>query len=131
MKEGQKYTNVYAVTANLLKSYTDLSGDRNPIHVDDISAREKGNKMRIVHGNILGMFLSHFVGEFLFLDPVLILEQSIRFKSPVYPGDRLSLEATIEYINRDLGLVQFNFLFSKKNKRSEVIAEGQVTVKTY
>lgn len=131
MDEGQKYSNSYLLSADLLKSYTDLSGDRNPIHVDDVSAIEKGNKMKIAHGNILGMFLSHFVGEFLFLDPVLILEQSMRFRAPVYPGETLKLEATIAYVNRDLGLIQFDYIFTKDGKDYEEAATGQVTVKTY
>jgi acyl dehydratase len=98
--EGQEYVSApRKVTENDLLSFTDISGDRHPIHTDAEYARSTVFGQRILQGPFgiavaMGMF-----GEFTELMDAAIALTDIRewrFLAPVFVGDELTLRMQIE-----------------------------------
>lgn len=126
MIEGQVFTQRYAVTPELVSRFMAAFGDRNPLHVDADYARERGFAGPVAHGNVLGGFLSHFVGEALPTRQVILQGQALRFRAPVYAGDELELEATVAHVSAAVGSVELAFKF--RNGAGKVVASGTLNV---
>jgi len=67
-----------------------LSGDRNPLHIDPLTARSTGLDRPILHGlasmGLVGRALIHACGAG---DASSLREINLRFTAPVYPGDTI------------------------------------------
>ena len=72
--------------------YADASKDKNPIHVDEETAKKAGLKGIIVHGLCtMAMTIDNIVDKYLDSNPEKISSVSLRFSSPVWPGDNLTV----------------------------------------
>jgi len=82
------------ITEADVAAYAGLSGDFNPLHVDDIFAREAGYGGRIAHGlMVLGMALGLGAQAGLFGGTVLGVQWA--FHAPVRAGDTLHVVITV------------------------------------
>src|SRR5581483_8054344 len=84
---GDAATLIRTVTRKDILAYAALSGDLNPIHVDETFARENLFHKLIAHGNFAVMLISALVGTRLPGPGSVFLSQSVRFHRPVAPGD--------------------------------------------
>eukprot|EP00898_Chlorokybus_atmophyticus_P000602 jgi/Chlat1/1542/Chrsp122S01812 len=74
-----------------------LTADRNPIHLDEVAAMEQGYAKPIVHGLLYaGMFPAIIATQF---PGAVYLNQTLRFREPVYVGDALIAEVAIHQIS--------------------------------
>jgi len=117
----------FKISEDLVDGFTKLSGDKNPLHVNDIIAIQKGFKSKVIQGNLQNCFISYFIGECLPIKDVMILYQDINFKKPLYLYDVLFLKVTIIGIYESVGLIVFNFKFI--NQLDEVISKGKIKIK--
>lgn len=67
-----------------VRTYADLSGDHNPVHLDEAFAAETQFKQRIVHGMLVGSLFTALVGEELPGRGSIYMTQNLNFKAPVY-----------------------------------------------
>ena len=88
-KEGDKFKKQFMVTKKTHSGFIALFKDRNPLHTDGAYARKKGFRGQVMHGNILGGFISYVVGECLPNKNVVINSQSINYRKPVYLNEKL------------------------------------------
>jgi 3-hydroxybutyryl-CoA dehydratase len=95
MKEGDAFVRQFTIDEAVWSGFVALFNDRNPLHTDEAFARGKGFKGRVMHGNILGGFLSFFIGECLPRKDVIIHSQSISYTNPAYLGDTLDFSAEV------------------------------------
>jgi len=79
-----------------------------------------------MHGNILGGFLSHLVGEVLPTKDVIIQTQTIHFRRPVYLNDELALTAVVADVFESVNSVELKFTFT--NARDERVATGSIQI---
>jgi 3-oxoacyl-[acyl-carrier protein] reductase len=96
--EGVRASWLHEVTAEEVDSFARLSGDVNPLHMDDRFARRQGFAGRVVHGMLVNAFISRMLGVELPGPGVLWLSQSTRFLLPVHIGDRI--EVAVEVVHR-------------------------------
>jgi 3-hydroxybutyryl-CoA dehydratase len=80
-----------------VKNFAGLSGDHNPVHLDDEYAKNSRFKNRIAHGLISGSFFSALFGTRLPGPGCVYVSQSFQFKKPVYLGD--TVKAIVEVID--------------------------------
>lgn len=126
MQKGETYTHKFKVTDKVYSGFIDVFADRNPMHTNEQFAREKGFKRIVMHGNILGGFLSHFIGECLPEKNVMIYSQTIDFKKPVYLNDELVLNASIEEVYDSVKTAEIKFSF--ENSEGVKVAKGKVLI---
>lgn len=101
LSRGQVHVSEYrTVTEADIAAFAELSGDRNPLHLDAPAARAAGFAGPIAHG-VLGIAIATgLVSELGVTRDVLIamLEVRWRFVAPVVAGDRLRVRLTIKEV---------------------------------
>ena len=96
------------------------------MHTDPDFAKSFGFKDKIIHGNILQLFISYFVGEMLPKKNVIIISQKIRYLKPIYLNQNIVLKSKLKSFNETMGLLEFEIAFKASRTK---IAEGKVDVK--
>ena len=126
MQQGEVIEKYFDLTDDVYKAFTDIFNDKNPLHTDEKYARSKGFDGRVMHGNILGGFLSCFIGECLPEKNVIIHSQSIKYRRPVYLHDRLKLTGYIEGVFESVKTIEIKFSFLNQNNIK--VASGTVQI---
>ena len=126
MKQGEIFEKYFDVTTEVYKSFTDIFNDKNPLHTDELYAKSKGFDSRVMHGNILGGFLSYFIGECLPEKNVIIHSQSIKYRRPVYLNDRLKLTGYVEGVYDSVKTIEIKFSFLNQNNIK--VASGTIQI---
>src|SRR5512132_4746266 len=91
---GDKATRITPITDHMIRTFAEISGDTNPIHLDDAYASTTRFGRRIAHGMIAAGLISATLANDLPGPGTVYLSQTLQFKGPVYPGD--SITATVE-----------------------------------
>ena len=120
---------VYKVTPEVYYSFQRCSNDYNPLHTDKMYAEEKGFTGKVMYGNILNAFVSHFVGMLLPARDVMILSQDISFHKPVYLGDDIQLEARVETVSTAVNTIEYKLKFRRLGaEKPEMVAKRHVQI---
>lgn len=78
--------------------YGQASGDMNPIHTDPEFARSVGFDDVILQGLCTMTFVHQALAEWSGGDPDAVESLEVRFLDPVYPGDELAIEGTVDAV---------------------------------
>ena len=87
LKVGQSATYERTVTETDIAQFAELSGDHNPVHLDEAFAAKTLFKGRIAHGMLSAAFISTTVGTKLPGYGSIYVSQNLRFRAPVRIGD--------------------------------------------
>ena len=122
-------SHTYQVSHEVYEHFQLCSGDMNPLHTDELFAREKGFIGCVMYGNILNAFISHFVGMCLPSPHVMIQSQDINFHKPVFLNDEVTLEATIDTVSEAVNIINYKLKFYKTNEAGrQLVAKGHVQI---
>ncbi|MEZ9877416.1 MaoC family dehydratase [Vibrio breoganii] len=113
---GMSVSYSQTVTDADVKQFAGLSGDHNPVHVDEEFATASRFKRRIAHGLISGSFFSALFGTKLPGPGCVYVSQSFNFKRPVYLGDTVTAIATVKSIDEAKRRVFFDTVCKVRNK---------------
>ena len=129
VEQSQEIDVNYKVTPEVYYSFQRMSNDYNPLHTDEAFAKQKGFLGRVMYGNILNAFISHFVGMLLPTREIIIQSQDINYHRPVFLNDEIQLEAKIDNVSEAVSIINYKFKFSKIGSgKAEIIAKGHVQV---
>ena len=123
---GDKFEQQFVLTSAVYDGFIGVFNDKNPLHTDDVFARSRGFKGKVMHGNILNGFLSYFIGECLPSGDVIIHSQEIQYKNAVYLNDRLCFEALVTGVFESVKAVEFKFSF--KSADASILAKGKFQI---
>lgn len=82
-----------------IRGFAEISSDHNPVHLDEAYARDTIFEGRIAHGMLTAALISAVIGEQLPGHGSVYLGQSLRFRAPVRPGDRVEATVTVTAID--------------------------------
>ena len=108
-----------------VQRFAELSGDTNPLHMDESYAKTTQFKQRLVHGMLVGSLCSTLVGLYLPGKHSLYLKQDFLFKKPVFIGDTTEIVGTVVSKSESTKII-FLSIIIKKGK--EVVIEGNASV---
>ena len=94
VKIGDSITKTIHVTEKKVEDFARVSGDNNPLHLDDNFASNTRFRKRVVQGMLLAGFLSSVIANDMPGPGTIYLEQNIRFTSPLYIGENLIIKVT-------------------------------------
>lgn len=117
---GQTDVKHFLVTEEMINGFADLSGDHNPIHVDEEFAKQTVFKGRIAHGMLGGAFISATLASAL--PGAVYLSQSLNFKRPMRIGDALVVTITVTDVDLKTGRVSIK---TDVHKDKKIIMDGQ------
>ena len=84
---GQEASLSSLVNESVIVAFANVSGDRNPVHLDADYAAGTMFKERIAHGMLSAAFISAVVGMELPGPGAIYVSQTLNFKAPVKIGD--------------------------------------------
>lgn len=123
---GMTATRTHTVTAEDIDLFAKVSGDTNPVHLDDEYAAGTMFGKRIAHGMLSISIISAILGNDLPGHGTIYLGQDVKFKAPVYIGDTIT--ATVELINYREDKRIATFKTTCTNQDDKLLVTGEAVV---
>jgi 3-hydroxybutyryl-CoA dehydratase len=96
---GMEATFAKTISDDDIEKFAQVSGDNNPVHLDDAYASQTRFGGRIAHGMLSASLISAVIGTRLPGPGAIYMSQSLRFRAPVKPGDLASAHVKISAID--------------------------------
>src|SRR2546423_7443853 len=109
-----------------IDAFADVTGDHNPVHVDEEFAKTTRFGQRIAHGMLTASLISAVLANKLPGEGSVYLGQTLQFVAPVFAGDEITARVTVKEIREDKPIVQLETICV--NQRNEVVIRGEATV---
>ena len=122
---GYKTSVAKTITETDIVMFAGISGDLNPIHINENYARKTFFGSRIAHG-VLSMALLSAAGTEL-PGLVILLSMSGKFLKPVRIGDTITATTEVVAVRKDKAIVTLKT--SCTNQNGEAVVEGETVVK--
>ena len=123
---GQSASRTQRILAEDVESYARISGDTNPVHLDEAYAATTVFGRRIAHGMFTSGFISAILGNDLPGPGTIYLSQELKFKAPVFIGDTIT--ATVEVIKYRPDRRIATFRTTCSNQDGKLVLEGEAVV---
>ncbi len=127
IKIGQAFYFEVFVDKTMARTFAKLTGDKNPLHMNDNYAQKTEFGQPIVHGMLLGSFFSTLVGMLCPGKNALYLSQDLRFKNPLKFG-RAVIVAGVVVAKYDATQIM-DVKTTIKDKKGTTIVDGLAKVK--
>ena len=128
IKVGMSREFSVSINEEMAEKFADLSGDFNPLHMDESYAKNTKFGKRVVHGMLLASFFSRLVGMYLPGKKALYLLQNLRFKNPAFIGDNLTVIGKVTAVSEQLKLVTLETLILNFSGQTLVEGEAKVSI---
>ena len=125
---GDKFSTSREVTDEVIRKFAEVSGDYNPIHLDEEFGKTTRFGQRIAHGMLSGAFISAVLGNEFKERKIVYLSQTLKFTAPVFLGDTVTATATVSNIREDRGIVTLETVCTNQNGEALVKGEAAVMV---
>ncbi len=93
------------ITEEDIRAFAQVSGDTNPVHLDEAFAGTTRFGRRIAHGFLVASLISAVLGTQLPGPGAIYLDQQLRFLKPVFPGDTVTARVEVTALRPDKGVV--------------------------
>lgn len=100
---GQSAEITKIVGASDVEAFAAVSGDTNPVHLDQAYAATTPFQGRIAHGMLSGAYISAVLGTRLPGPGAIYLSQSLKFRRPVKIGDAVVAKVTVKELDERRG----------------------------
>ncbi len=122
---GQSAEISHVVTDADIRAFAAVSGDNNPVHLDEDYAAATPFKTRIAHGMLSAGYISAVLGTRLPGPGAIYISQTMNFKRPVRIGDEVITRATVSAIDAEKARVTLATVCEVAGK---AVVEGEAVV---
>ena len=126
LKPGDKASRTQTISDEMVRSFAALTGDTNPVHLDDAYAAGTRFGRRIAHGMIAAGLISATLANDLPGPGTVYLSQTLQFKAPVYPGETITATVQVKSVRPDKPIATFSTVCT--NQDDKVVLEGEAVV---
>lgn len=126
LKIGDSASLTKTFTDEDVRSFAKISGDTNPVHLDDDFAAGTRFKRRLVHGMLTAGLISAVLGTKLPGPGSIYLSQSITFRAPVFINDTITAAVTVSGIREDKPIVTLETVCM--NQDGAVVLDGEAVL---
>lgn len=119
---GQTGRRTREITARDIERFTEISGDRNPIHYDEAVAKATRFGGIVVQGGVTSAILNAVVAEELPGPGTVFLQVQWNFKAPVRPGDTITGEVRLTKVRPDKPITEMETRVTRDD--GTVVLEG-------
>jgi acyl dehydratase len=115
----------FVVTAEDMASFASLSGDRNPLHLDDVFAQKKGYRGSVVYGALLIGKVSQLIGMELPGRDSVWMSVDMQFNKPLYVGQPAQATGTVDGLSESTQTVELKLAIRASG---ETLARGRAEI---
>jgi 3-hydroxybutyryl-CoA dehydratase len=126
---GQRATFSKTITEADIQAFAQLSGDRNPLHLDDAFARRTRFGRPVAHGVLVAGVISAVLGNVLPGPGAIYLSQTLKFLRPVFPGDTVTATVEVTAYREDKGIVTLQTICTNQSGLTVVDGEAVLLVR--
>ncbi len=123
---GDRASRSLTITDDMIRAFADLTGDHNPVHLDDAYAAGTRFGRRIAHGMIAAGLISATLANELPGPGSVYLSQSLQFKAPVFPGDTITASVEVREVRPDKPIVTLSTRCM--NQEDVLVLEGEAVI---
>ena len=106
--------------------YAAVSGDANPVHLDEEYAKTTLFKTRIVHGMLVGGLFSSIFGTIMPGIGTIYTHQTLKFTKPVYLNDTITATVVVKELIPEKNRVVFDCVAKNQNDEIVIVGEAQL-----
>jgi acyl dehydratase len=125
---GQRAERSRKIEPSYIPLFTELSGDRNPLHYDEAAARASRFGEIVVQGGVTSAILNAVVAEDLPGPGTVFLHVDWRFTAPVRPGDTITGAVEVTEVRADKPITKLKT--SVRRQDGVVVLEGSAVCYT-
>lgn len=114
------------ITMEKILRFADVSGDTNPIHLDNDYAKKTRFGGCIAHGVFINALISRVIGTQLPGIGSILLSLSTKYLKPARPEDIIKVTVTIKHIREGKSIITLETVAT--NQTEEIIVEGEAKV---
>jgi acyl dehydratase len=113
-EEGLKFSWNFSFCESDLVTFSVLSGDYSPLHLNSSFAKSKGFDAPLIHGLLLSTQMSRLIGQELPDNNAILTGLQIDFMQPCFSGDKLRFESEITLKSDSTSSLEFKCFISKQ-----------------
>ena len=117
------------ITQSMVNDFAKLSGDFNPLHVNEEYAKSTEFQNKVVHGMLLASFLSRMVGMYLPGKHALYASQSLEFQNPCFIGDKIIVSSIITDKSDSTKIIKIKSNIINQKNQTLLHGEGRIIVR--
>jgi 3-hydroxybutyryl-CoA dehydratase len=125
LKVGMEASYTKTITDTDVKSFSDISGDTNPIHLNQAFASETLFKGKVIHGMLTASLISTVIGTKLPGPGCIYVGQELHFKAPVRVGDTVTAFCKVKNVISDKHMIKLDTTCTVASK---LVLEGEATI---
>ena len=119
IKRGDVYEFKHQFSKEQVKDFAQLTGDENPLHVDEAFGSKSKFGRNIVHGIFAGSLFSRLIGMHCPGRDSLYLRQSLDFKGPIFCDDIVTVRGTVTNKTDSIRIIEL---------KTEILKDGKVVI---
>ena len=117
------------ITESMLSDFAKLSGDYNPLHMNEEYATSTSFKKRVCSGMFLSTFFSRLVGMYLPGKHALYFSQSLNFVNPCFVGDKITIEGEVTDKSIATKIITIKTTITNESGKRIIDGKAQVIVR--
>ena len=126
LKIGDSASTTKTFSDDDVRTFAEISGDKNPIHLDDEFAAGTRFGKRLVHGILTSGMISALLGMELPGPGSVYIQQTLKFRAPVYIGDTITATVTVTRLRADKPIVTMETVC--QNQDGAVVIDGEAVL---
>ena len=116
---GNTYQFEHRITKAQVGVFAQLTGDVNPLHVDEEFASKSSYGKNLVHGMLAGSLFSRLIGMYCPGRDALYLRQTLDFKGPIFCDDVVTVKGTVISKVDSVKMIEL---------KTEILKQGEVVL---
>lgn len=130
LKPGDTYETDFMITQEQVNAFAELSGDKNPLHIDPSFAAQTNFKSPIVHGIFTSAVISRVLGMEFPGPGTFYLGQKLDFKRPIYPEKKYVAKFEVKEVRegKHIAVISTQY-FETESGRNRIVLDGEAEVK--
>jgi len=126
IKPGLAHAFTVEITDSMVRQFTALTGDCNPLHTDPDFARAQGFPTSVVYGMLTASFYSTLVGVHLPGKYALLQGVDATFHRPVFSGDVLTIQGCVTCVHESVRQIEIKALITNQNDQK--VSQAKIKV---
>jgi len=122
--DSRKFT--VMISDSMIDKFADISGDYNPLHMDQEYAKAAKFQNRVVHGMLLSSLFSRLIGMHIPGKNALYFSQSLKFVNPCFPNENITVEGLV--IGKSIATRLITIKTTAVDRNNKLLIDGEAKV---